>query len=226
MFHLKVAIATTMVVGLVTIQAPADTWQSFNTTITPDIVVGSGDAAALLTWDPNLSDEVDDTAFIEYRWNTADSASLVLDDVLNDVNATSSRVGLFWHPDFDSDAESWALFGLGFDVDGDGLNLAPGIPQDAPGGFPGSEDGTSLDSDDWYREGWFTNGFWQAARSLDGETWDTSFVGIGVTSVDDGDWHGLSWAPGFAASTPTVPEPASLTLIGLGGLALLRRRRA
>ena len=44
-------------------------------------------------------------------------------------------------------------------------------------------------------------------------------------------WTGFNFASGESANAPYIevvatPEPASLTLLGLGGLALLRRRRA
>ncbi len=217
-------IASAIVMGTLACSAGADLWQAHNTSITPDVVVGSGDGRALLVLDPNLSDLVADTAFVEYRWDVASQPTVDLEDVLNNVEATSVRLALEWHPNFDSDAEGWALFGLGFDVDGDGLDYSPGIPQDAPGGFPGSENGGTNDPDDWYFEGWFTNGFWSQWTSDDGEAWAAAF-GIGTVDVGDGEWHGLSWAPNFASSEPTVPEPASIALMGLAGLALLSRRR-
>lgn len=37
---------------------------------------------------------------------------------------------------------------------------------------------------------------------------------------------GIGWADGAVLNVSTVPEPGSLALLGLGGLALLRRRRA
>jgi len=216
-------IATAIAVTVLAHAASADVWQAHNTIIHPDAVVGSGEGRALLVLDPNLSDLVADTAFVEYRWDVASQATVDLEDVLNDIAAVSGRLALEWHPRFDSDAEGWATFGIGFDVDGDGLNYTPGVPQDAPGGFPGSEDGASNDPDDWYFEGWFTNGFWSQWISGDGESWAAAF-GIATVDVADGQWHGLSWAPGFASSEPTVPEPTSLAWIGLGALALVRRR--
>ncbi len=53
-----------------------------------------------------------------------------------------------------------------------------------------------------------------------------------VFEVKYGDkWTGFNFASGESANAPYIevvatPEPASLTLLGLGGLALLRRRRA
>jgi hypothetical protein len=62
------------------------------------------------------------------------------------------------------------------------------------------------------------------SRSFTGATaqsWDTVVMGFGTgTTIGD------SYIDGIQLTDTTVPEPASLGLIALGGLTLLRRRRA
>lgn len=51
------------------------------------------------------------------------------------------------------------------------------------------------------------------------------FVGTGFDSTEFGDYNLTVAGPG-TASFGAVPEPASMTALAVGGLALLRRRRA
>lgn len=65
--------------------------------------------------------------------------------------------------------------------------------------------------------------------------WTSSGVGMGDRVLSNNSWDGWSWAADFndvlpatpvAASVAPVPEPATIALFTLGGLALLARRRS
>ena len=57
-------------------------------------------------------------------------------------------------------------------------------------------------------------------------TWDFAQVGEGLNPVVDGDWNLWAWQTDAAGSNVPgpIPEPASLLLLGIGALALLKRR--
>ncbi|MBS3821092.1 MAG: PEP-CTERM sorting domain-containing protein [Planctomycetes bacterium] len=59
--------------------------------------------------------------------------------------------------------------------------------------------------------------------SGDGQTW-VDGNGVSADTLVDGGWTGLVFQYDGSNDAPQVPEPASLVLLGAGGLALLRRR--
>lgn len=79
-----------------------------------------------------------------------------------------------------------------------------------------------------YLQTGFGNNFWGYYLSTDGQNWGFSDVGDSSRMLTNGDWDGWVWS---AQDTPpdlpiAAPEPTSLSLAAIGGLLLLRRRRA
>jgi len=64
----------------------------------------------------------------------------------------------------------------------------------------------------------------------DDTTWESAGQGVGLRMLDDDIWDAWTqgagtWAdPQTPPVTPTVPEPITLTLLALGGMALMRKR--
>jgi len=166
-------------------------------------------------------------------------------DMFSDVLAADSNM----YATIDSaTSRGPALFGIGYDVDGDGFAISDGSAFDTDGVSdlnvwdPNTDntdsEGTSLvddaiatNSDDHYREGWFSNGFWVHFESsnnpYEAGSW-SSGLGLGSQSLSDGAWTGLSFDGAFSFSdspSQPLPEPAALGLFVLGGVALVARRR-
>lgn len=119
-----------------------------------------------------------------------------------------------------------SVFGIGYDIDGDGGSFVSGSESD--------ETGYATDSNDAYREGWFT-GYWSYWISEPTEPeWGYSGLGFSSRQLIDGSWDGWSFADFNAGDFGTppalpvpaqVPEPASLMLVGMAAMVLVTRRR-
>jgi hypothetical protein len=125
-----------------------------------------------------------------------------------------------------------SVFGLGYDLDADGFALDDGtVFEDGLFVGPPADGTMSLDPDDHYREGWFTDGFWGYYLGIDpydGGSWESAMSGPSDRVLSDGDWDGWSWQPNFEGTppdepVPAVPAPAALWL--MVGLEFVRRRR-
>ena len=116
-----------------------------------------------------------------YRW-TGDAIGM---DMLNAIHQADERFYMEWHPSY----PGAALYGIGWDADGDGFS--------------------KTDPNDYYAEGWML-GAWRYYLSRDGETWTYSDDAVFERTLADGDWDGWSWAPGFLEVTPPDNLPADL----------------
>ncbi len=119
-----------------------------------------------------------------------------------------------------------SIFGIGYDLDGDGGSFVSG--------YEGNEIGYATDSDDFYREGWFT-GYWSYWISEPtAPAWGYSGLGFSSRQLTDGSWDGWSYAdfntgdfgePAIPMAAQ-VPEPATIVVLTMGGLAMLCYRRS
>ncbi len=117
-----------------------------------------------------------------------------------------------------------SIFGLGYDIDNDGFAYV----------FGDDETGHAGDSDDHYKEGWSTSGYWSYWGSSDGVSWDYPGIGFDGHTLSNGGWEGWSFAaaPDWNLTPPDepaaaeVPEPMTIVLFGLGGLLVRKLRKS
>ena len=176
-------------------------------------------------------------------WGYRFDGSPTAEDMFNDI--ITANTALFAKID-SATQYGTALFGIGYDVDGDGFGLDDGSIIGADGFIDtntesdttenDNADGASAtDADDHYEEGWFTDGFWvhwEATSSpYNGGAWASGF-GLAYQTLTDGAWTGMYFDPAFGFATApaepvspgSVPEPAGLFALAIGGLMFVRRR--
>jgi len=184
---------------------------------------GSNRAGFVVDWNDGKAAE---SLVWGYRWDGTATG----EDMLTAIVTADSR--LFVHLS-GSGGYGVAMFGLGYDLDNDGVfGVSPALAFDAGGLSVGTPNDSRVptDSADHWKEGWMSAGYWSywLGGAGDSPSWGFSGVGMSGRTLTNNAWDGWSWAAGFNASTPSepvpaVPEPASLVL-GVGMLGAMRRR--
>jgi hypothetical protein len=196
---------------------------------------GSNQAALVIDWNDGKESQ---SLVWGYRWDGTATGEDMLAAIagqgfymerdggsyLGDLSGIDNRLYArltTWDPSLGS-----SVFGLGYDLDGDGGTFISG--------YEGNEIGYAGDSDDHYQEGWYT-GYWSYYLGTDpysGGSWDYSGLGMSSRVLANGSWDGWSYASaesGWYGGTPdmpvsAVPEPASTALFILGSASMALRR--
>ncbi|MFK7790406.1 MAG: PEP-CTERM sorting domain-containing protein [Phycisphaeraceae bacterium] len=161
-----------------------------------------------------------------YRFDGAATGEDMLRAIATDRSELYMKTGAFALGTF----TGRATFGIGLDRDADGFAISDatvftaGIAETTDDNADGA---VSTDLDDSYAEGWLTAGFWGYYVSDGASEWDFASTGFTDRFLQDGDWDGFAYQPSFSGGVPSlsVPEPSSALLLGLAGLAMIRRRR-
>lgn len=187
---------------------------------------GSGENVAALVIDWNDGKSAESIAW-GYRWTGSATGADMVEAV---IRADDRLYGAIASLSF-----GIATIGLGYDLDGDGFQTNPATAFDADGyAIIAPRDGTlPADADDHYIEGWNTGywSYWVASDSPFGGSglWGYANDGLSGQLAGDGEWHGLSFAPGFNGPEPgdpvaALPAPGALALLAVFGIASPRRR--
>lgn len=180
---------------------------------------GSNRAGFVVQWDTNDSPQA-------FAWGIRFDGTLT-GDVMH-----QAMMGLPSLYDYSSGAgPALSVYGIGYDVDGDGVT---GAGFTNPGATP--DDAIANDPDDRWKAGWFSNGYWSlwTGSGANAGAWESAQTGIGGLTVGDESWVLWAFAPasnGWSTTPPTnivaapVPEPATLAALSLGVFALRRRNR-
>ena len=179
---------------------------------------GSGQKQAVLVIDWN-----DGINPVSLAWGFRWTGTATGRDMLNAVKQADSRLfeqfGIYG---------ASMVYGLGYDTDSDGFTY---VSASNDGGY-------SQDSDDHYREGWTTVGYWSywncGTNPYAGGEWTSPWdYGLAGRNLTDGCWDGWSFAPAsnnWDGGTPdipvaaSIPEPASMAVFAMGLLCLKRRK--
>lgn len=174
--------------------------------------VGNGANQAALAIDWNGSSADDNSLVWGYRWDGTAKGI----DMLTAIIAADDRLYAKMGP---ISGFGFAVVGIGYDANNDGLFALDddtsfdehGISNAVP-----SDGALSLDSADWYVEGWFISQFWSygvaASSPFAGDAWARSGSGVSSRNLVDGSWDSLavtSINTQSYAQNPLAAEPAN-----------------
>lgn len=182
---------------------------------------GSKQAGVVIQWD--TADSPQALAW-GVRYDGALTGENLFDIVLNDARLYAYQ---------DNFSFGRGIYGIGYDsnnggVTGNGYTNSGSTPDTAVANDP---------TDKW-KVGWFSNGFWSlwSANGANATGFSSASTGVSGYNVNNNDWMLLAFAPasnGWSTNPPTniaaaaapVPEPATGAIIGVGALALMRRKQ-